>query len=238
MSDNRGLSSSLDDVQYNSLSTLINYNYCKINGYDFIYYQPYYKELNLTSIYNCVDPNSGELRHPSWSKLLSVIKSIDLGFEYIVYIDSDAIFRTLDYTIEKFINKHLGKNDFIFLDNSPNPDVHIEKSVCCGFFILKNNETTKKNIIDWYKSNLSFFNKHQFYEQSALWSSHLDKMRISVATEYHFHEDPGQFIRHLHSGIMGYRLPYFNNVIKEQDLNLIDILKVKWIQYDTSEITF
>lgn len=49
MSDDRPLSTTLNDSNYNSLSVRINHNYCMVNGYEFIYYQPYYKEVDLTT---------------------------------------------------------------------------------------------------------------------------------------------------------------------------------------------
>lgn len=236
MSDNRPVETQIEKSKYNSLAACINHNYCMVNQYDFIYYQPYYKEIDLNSILNCADPTNGEMRHSSWSKLLSIYISLKMDYDYVVYIDSDAIFRTTNYTIENFIDKHLGNNDFIFLDNSPNPDVHIEKSACAGFMVIRNNDKSKNDIYNWYHTNHPGCNNNYFYEQSALWWFNQEKMNVSIATEKHFHEQEGQFVRHLHSGIMGIRMEYLTNVLSEQGLNLENNSKITHISFDTSQL--
>lgn len=236
MSDNRPIETQIENSKYNSLSTCINQNYCKINKYDFIYYQPYYFQIDYSRNENCVNPNSGEMRHPSWSKLLSIYLSLKMDYDFVVYIDTDAIFRTLTYTIENFIDKHLNNNDFIFLDNSPNPDILIEKSACAGFMVIRNNEKTKRDIYNWYHVNHVGFDNGGFFEQSALWGFVLKDLNVSIATEYHFHEKEGQFVRHMHSGIMGQRWGYFIDVINELNINLEINSTVKLIQYDTSKL--
>ena len=234
MSDNRDLEIDLEKAAYNSLSTCINYNYCKLHGYDFFYYQPYYKEINPNT-FNCVDPKTKEPRHPSWSKLLSVSKLLNSDYKYIVYIDTDAVFRTLDYKIETFILKYLKDNDFIFLDNSSNLDViGPEGDACAGFFVIKNNGATKKIIDDWYNLDLPQFNTTPFFEQHGLWWRIIKQMKASIVPEPHFHEKSGQLIRHMHSGLQGDRVLYFINLLNERKLNLNTNTNVNWVQFDTS----
>lgn len=235
MSDNRGLETDLEKAAYNSLSTCINYNYCKVNGYDFFYYQPFYKEVNSDILYNCLDPKSKEFRHPSWSKLLSISKLLEQDYRYVVYIDTDAVFRTLDYNLETFIVKHLTNNDFIFFDNTPDLDnIGPQGAACAGFFVIKNNEVTKKNIKDWYNVDLPQFNITPFFEQYGLWWEMIHKIKASIVAEHHFHEKEGQLIRHMHSGIQGERVPYFTNLIKSLNLDLKSNAEVNWIKLDTS----
>ena len=241
MSDDRYLVTNLQDASYNSLSASINSNYCKVNGYDFIYYQPYYKSVDLTSHTNCVDPNNNNLvRHSAWSKLLSTLKAIELGiYDYIVYIDTDAILRTINYRIETIIDKYLGNNEFIFFDNSPNfLTKGPENSACSGFYILKVNNKSRQDIIDWYNVDLPYFNTTPFWEQSALWFNILKSLNVTIAPEPHFDEVPGQFLRHLHSGTAGLRVPYFTEVIKELNLDIKNNKNLNYIQYDTSILPY
>ena len=86
MSDNRPLAPNFEKADYNSLAASINYEYCKLYGYDFIYYRPYLKDPSVTVLYNCLDPN-GEERHASWSKLLSTTKVLEGGDDYVVYVN-------------------------------------------------------------------------------------------------------------------------------------------------------
>ena len=95
MSDNRLLSNDINNANYNSLTASINYEYCKKYNYNFLYYRPYLDNKEIIDLYNCPDPNSSELRHAAWSKLLSTQLALQLDYDYIVYIDSDCIFTPL-----------------------------------------------------------------------------------------------------------------------------------------------
>ena len=145
MSDNRPLDKTMEKADYPSLAASINSHYCKQYGYDFFYYQPYlYKKASRkrktiktiklertvisvdNQLYNCVDPNTKEKRHAAWSKILSAQKALRLSYDYVVYIDSDCIFKK-DKTIEDFIKPY--HQDILFLNNKPfNPD-----KPCSGF---------------------------------------------------------------------------------------------------------
>ena len=70
MSDNRELSNTLNNSNYNSLTASINYSYAKKMGYDFLYVRPGLNDEYPTN--NCFSPKN-ELRHSAWSKLLSSI---------------------------------------------------------------------------------------------------------------------------------------------------------------------
>ena len=104
MSDNRGLSNTLNNSNYNSLTASINYSYAKKMGYDFLYIRPGLNDEYPTN--NCFSPKN-ELRHSSWSKLLTSIKIIDEypQYDYVVYIDSDCIFYDNNLSILDYISK-------------------------------------------------------------------------------------------------------------------------------------
>jgi len=119
MSDNRNLNDNLNTSEYNSLVSSINYEYSQIHGYDFIYYNPYLNKDKI-EIFNCKNPNNNILRHSAWSKLLSTLLATELHYDYIVYIDSDCIFKDFNQKLEDFINSYDDK-DIIFLNNKPYP---------------------------------------------------------------------------------------------------------------------
>lgn len=237
-SDNRPLSSNIKEAKYNSLSVLINNDYSKLNNYDFVYFQPYYKKINLSVDTNCLNPHTKKQRHSSWSKLLSTLKAMEMGYDYVVYIDSDAVLRTNNYKLETFIEKYGKEKDFIFLDNSPNLKEKIENSANAGFFVVKVNSTSKQNIKDWYDTNLPNYDTNPFWEQCALWWNMINKIKASIVPEMHFEEEEGQLVRHLHSGLMGQRFVYFSDIIKQRSLNIQDILKIKTISYNTEDFIF
>ena len=236
-SDNRPLSSSMEEAQYNSLSVLINSNYCQANNYDFIYFQPYYKQVDLSVNTNCTNPHTGSPRHSSWSKLLSTLKAMEMGYDYVVYIDSDAVLRTNSYKLETFIEKYGEDKDFIFLDNSPNLKVKVENSANAGFFIVKVNSSAKKSVQDWYNINLPRFDVTPFWEQYALWWHMIDKMKVRIVPEEHFHEEEDQLVRHMHSGLSGQRLGYFTDIIKDRSLHIENNSKVPVNAFNTEELT-
>ena len=109
MSDNRPLSQTMEKAEYNSLTAVINNEYCKKWKYNFIYYKPYFKEQKELLLYNCIDPNTNETRHAAWAKLLSTSLVLNLDYDYVVYIDSDCIFKNFDLSLEEFIKPYIDK---------------------------------------------------------------------------------------------------------------------------------
>jgi len=247
MSDNRPL----DGLNYNSLSVCINNNYCLVNNYDFIYYQPYYNEIDLNQHTNCVDHNN-ELRHAAWSKLLSTLLAMEMEYDYIVYIDTDAVFKSTDYTIEHFIEKYMGDHDFLFMDNSPDIRVEApEDKPCSGFFVAKVNDKTRQDIIDWYNVNTPEYNIGNYWEQSGLHTM-MNTMNIKLIHEPHFmqandywsimgmvnptfgHLD--QLISHVATHTYEIRVPYFTRMVNELGLDPLNNDKVNLVCYDTNPV--
>lgn len=246
MSDNRNLDSDISTAKYNSLVASINYEYCKKHGYDFIYYNPYLDNKDEINILNCRNPNTQKLRHASWSKLLTTIVALDLSYEYVVYIDSDCIFKDFDKSIEEFI-KNESKADIYFLNNKPWGD----NIPCAGFFICRVTESSKHMIQWWYNINIDeHFNENHPWEQHALWSciwlniqdkwskllhSHLNN--IVIIDSWMFNEVEGQFLRHVGLCEGDNRIPYFTKFIQEKHIDYNEnINNIITIKYDTEKI--
>lgn len=228
MSDNRNLSSNFSNAEYNSLVASINYEYCKKYGYDFIYYRPFLKNKELTVLNNCIDPNDGSPRHASWSKLLSTKIAIELDYEYIVYIDSDCIFKDLNKSLDEIIRDYI--NDIIFFNNNP---WGYDKP-CAGFYICKKSENSIKFIKNWYNYKLPRCNILHSWEQSALWEI-FKEYNILIIDTWMFREREGQFLRHIGTHEKEKRIPYFKNFIEENNINFSDnISQIKCIEFDTS----
>jgi hypothetical protein len=228
MSDNRKLQNEFEEATYNSLVASINYEYCKKYNYDFIYYRPYLDSENNLSLYNCIDPNTKDLRHASWSKLISTHISLQLDYDYVVYIDSDCIFKNFNLSLEHFINQNIDIN-IIFFSNHP---WGAEKPNA-GFFICKVSEYTKNFIIDWYNVDISKKNLKHPWEQDALWKIY-ELYNVIIVDNIMFIECDDQFLRHVCTNEAYNRLSYFKNFI---DLNKIifnkNILEIKNIDYDS-----
>jgi hypothetical protein len=230
MSDNRKLNKDPETTQYHSLVAYINKAYCNVHGYDFLYIRPYYKYPEENNLYVCRD-RIGNLRHVSWAKLLVAQHCNTLGYDYIVYIDSDCIFKNFNISLESIINDtaHHGVN-IIYASNLP-----WHKLPCAGFFIVKVNDETKRFIENWYnytlpvydsvkwKNTIQMSNKYCSYnwvpdkhwEQDALWCmiANNEMIPYSYINENTFEENTTQFLRHICHVFSNQRQPYFQKIV-------------------------
>jgi hypothetical protein len=229
MSDNRCLNPDISNADYNSLAAVINHSYCQTYNIDFIYYKPHLGE-NTNSVFNCLDPNTNELRHASWSKLLSSKKALTLGYEYVVYIDSDCIFKDIKIDLDAFIKKNYTK-DIIFINNKPE---NFDKP-CAGFFILKNTADNLEFVKDWYNYKLPTKNKLHAWEQDVL---HLiyKQYNMAIVDSTMFSEEKGQFLRHISSHNNSLRVPYFLKHIESNNIDYDVIKEIKVIEFNSESV--
>jgi len=232
MSDNRPLTSDINLASYNSLAVAINYEYCKKHGYDFKYYIPY---LNSHPLLISLDPVTGKLRHAAWTKLLSVLHDIDSDYDYIVYIDSDCIFKDFDMTLDKFMSDHSSYN-LVFLCNKPfsNP-----QAPCSGFFIVKVCEESKKILKDWYCFDFAGRKNPFKFEQGAMFYIY-ETLNIKVLDLWMFEEMPDQFLRHISTRYEtqepGRRINYFTKFLNDKCIDFSQNINAIYpIKYDSTE---
>jgi len=235
MSDNRYLENTLIKANYNSLVASINYEYCKIHNYDFIYYKPYLDNKDKVTLLNCKNPTTNILRHASWSKLLSTSLALELNYDYVVYIDSDCIFKDFNQSIEDFIKPYADK-DILFLNDKP-WTYHMPNA---GFYICKVNKYTKQFLQDWYNVNLPENDTIHSFEQKALWKIYVN-YNIGIIDSWMFQEKEKQFLRHVcnceynHNLKCSNRLPYFSSFIQLKNINYEkNINEIKIIEFDTN----
>ena len=233
MSDNRPLEECFEKAEYNSLVASINYEYCKKQKYDFLYYRPYLGSLDNKQLFNCKDPNTKVLRHSAWSKLLSASIAVEKDYSHIVYIDSDCIFKNQNRQIEQFIHMYADK-DVLFLNNKPwNAD-----KPCSGFFICKVCDQTKQFLKDWYSYNFGKKKNPCRFEQGALWFMHTNPTyKIGVIDRWMFQEKEGQFLRHVATHDASNRIPYFKKYIQANDINYLEnIRNISCVEYNTTDV--
>lgn len=106
----------IDD--YAKLTVINKQEYADKHGYDYI---------NLTSGFDSD-------RHPSWSKTL-FIKQYLSDYDYVFWMDSDALFMRYDIKLESFINGN-EKYDLIFENEDWNTTEY--KTFNAGVFFTKN----------------------------------------------------------------------------------------------------
>jgi len=238
MSDNRRLSNNYKTTDHVSLCAAINYEYCQKYGYDFIYFRPYFKNKDKIEINNCIDPNTKGPRHASWSKLITTQIALKGDYDYVVYVDSDCIFKDFNKRIESYI--HDPSTNLIFwVDTAAAPDA--QGSPCAGFYIAKVNAATKKIVKDWYEINMPQKNTEHTWEQAALGTFYKNH-NIAIINEKYFDEEEGQYLRHImHVGDgAAQRVPYFKKFIEQNHISFTDdmnnIMVNNYMEYDTSII--
>ena len=226
MSDNRPL----ETENYYSLAAAINYEYCKKYNYDFTYYRPYLNDINSVLTNNCMIGN--ELRHAAWSKLLSTSKMLETtNSDYIVYIDSDCIFKDFNISLEEFIGMNHNNKNIIFLNNKP---WHYNMP-CSGFYICRVCSEMKIFLKDWYNVDIPEKNRLHPFEQDGLWKI-LNIDNISLVDTWMFEEREGQYLRHVASHESYNRIPYFRNFIMINQINFEDNIKnINVVDYNTME---
>lgn len=258
MSDNRPVTGTLEGADYNSLAAAINYKYSKDHGYDFVYHQTYYKEIEEPlKLATCVDL-SGNPRHASWAKIISAIDVAESPYELIVYIDSDCIFKDQKRTIEEYMEAYKN-HDIIFLTNFMNGYSKGIPLPCAGFFIFKVNDDMKRFLRGWYEYSLPERNINLYWEQDALWLymynlpsrlDYLDELyhfrvpnrdlnkAIAVIDDLMFTEKDGQFLIHITHIINQHRIPYFTNFIVNHGFDYeslaAEIIDKRFKKLDTS----
>jgi hypothetical protein len=139
------------------------------------------------------------------------------SYDYIVYIDSDCIFKDSDKRIEEFCSSHIFTHDIVFLNNIPWND----DKPCAGFFICKNSELARSYICDWYTVNLPEKNKIHAYEQDGLWTIYKSWKSCFIMNRWMFREQNGQFLRHICHLENDLRSVYFKQCIDQRKINYI-----------------
>ena len=230
MSDNRVLEKTIGNAQYNSLVAAINYEYCSIHGYDFIYYRPYLIDRDACNLNISIDPITKTQRHAAWAKLLSTSLALNLDYDYVVYIDSDCIFKDFNQSLEDFIKPYL-QNNVVFLNNKP---WHTDRP-CSGFFIVKVNETTKQFFDIWYSFDFNGRINPCRFEQGAVWSLFtIPQYNIAIVDAWMFKEEKCQFLRHVGTHDDRARMPYFSAFIQSNSIKYEEnISKIRVIEFDT-----
>jgi hypothetical protein len=237
MSDNRRLKNDIESSGYNSLAAAINKEYCKKHNYAFIYYRPYLNDKNIEEINNCVDPSTRKPRHAAWSKLLSAQMALEKNYEYVIFIDSDCIFKDFDTSIQEFLGKHMN-NEMTFLNNKP----YSATKVCSGFFVCKNSPKVKEFIREWFNYHKPGDNTKRPYEQFAIHKmlyedAHPFSSNIGMIDSMFLREENNQFMRHVCSKEKNMRRPYFKEFIRKRGIDFNkNISSIDYVEYDTAPL--
>ena len=162
-------------------AAMLNYDYAQRHNYNFIYMLDKNDQTMESSeasdginsfnkkIVQCklqLPNQKAVLRSVPWCKLLAIASAFDEGYEIVVYIESDAFFKSNAPSIEDIINKYGGSG----LEKPlwvPNNSPYSPTRGNSGMQIWNQSLATSRALLNqWWKLDFSA-NKHP-YEQSAL----------------------------------------------------------------------
>jgi hypothetical protein len=132
---------------YPSLAYEINRRFCTRNDWDFRY--EHYR-LGQRPWGRLVAYSSAARQHrgASWVKILAVLRALDLGYQRVIWIDSDCIFYRDDADWSDFLGlfereelQYAGWLDRPYHDDQP----------CCGFFAVRNSPVVRDMLVSIWR---------------------------------------------------------------------------------------
>jgi hypothetical protein len=169
-------------VDYHQLSAKINAHYARRHGYSFLYLHTpcqalttNYDSVDSKTCTPCSHPVHGPRASP-WCKLPAINYTMHAyrEVEYIVFVDSDAVFYTQSFPVDWVYERFLGQVDMPVLtlfDNYPWRAITSRGNHlgCSGIMFWRNNERARSFLQEWWDFDcLSVFNRHHPYEQQSL----------------------------------------------------------------------
>ena len=122
------------NINYGVYSEMINQKYCEDKGYTYVC------EKNTERITSICDKRSFH-----WGKVKLVQELLDTDkFDYVLFLDADAIISDFNQNIEDFIDSD---HDMVFAE-----DVGYHSSMNTGVFLVKNSEWSKNFLKTWWES--------------------------------------------------------------------------------------
>ena len=122
------------NINYGVYSEMINQKYCEDKGYTYVC------EKNTERITSICDKRSFH-----WGKVKLVQELLDTDkFDYVLFLDADAIISDFNQNIEDFIDSDY---DMVFAE-----DVGYHSSMNTGVFLVKNSEWSKNFLKTWWES--------------------------------------------------------------------------------------
>ena len=161
------------NISYGQFSEKLNSTYCEKNGYT------YFLETNEELIRTKSDGRSFH-----WYKPFLILDALNdnPNCDYVLYLDMDAIFINHDRKIEEFIS-----DDYdILMAKDYGPSFSNT-----GVILFKNNEETKKFLIDWWDSGetLPKYKTSFWWDQSCIelaYEKMSDKSRLRIIDNHDF----------------------------------------------------
>jgi hypothetical protein len=152
-----------------------NYGVCDYCMYASQNHNEYANKHNYSYIKEVVDNDSYPGWHPTWIKIDVLRKYLPM-FDYVVWIDADAVFKNLEITIESFLDDNV---DLVL------PKLEFDRvggqmwtHTTTGFMVWKNSEWSKETL-DLLWNDPKNYKIDFFHEQSRLDQILMSKFELS-----------------------------------------------------------
>jgi hypothetical protein len=170
-------------------------------------------------------------------------------YDYIVYIDSDCIFKDFGKSLEEFIRPY--SNDILISNDYP----FNSSKACTGFFVCKVNNSSLNFLKDWFNYDFKGRPNPSYWEQGALWLLY-DEGKYDIQlfhNEDYFNDQPGQFLRHVATFVSisltkssgnspdekTGRNDYFKHFIEDRDIDYNSTVNnIKVVEFNTNSEFF
>lgn len=160
-----------ENLPFIDLATENHKKYAKKHGYDY-----YFRNGNLEGYNNFMLPDYKSRTFQLglyWQKILAVQKLLDEKennkekYDYVLWLDTDAIFTNMDKKIESFIEGN--ENIFFFIsdDVSSLSPILNKNCVNAGVFLTKNNQEGKE-FIKTIANSFKLYGRTMYPEQSSM----------------------------------------------------------------------
>jgi hypothetical protein len=192
---------------YSSLAFEINRRFCENKGWDFRYEQ-YLLPKRPWGVWQGFSRTVGDHRAPTWIKLIAVHRVLGMGYDYVIWIDSDCIFYNHDRSWESILTQFT--NPELHLIGWLDKPFHTNK-FCAGFFIVKNAEAVKKMFerIWLSSSKYSWAFPYEQYELNSFLSQSPENFYVFLDEPMFELESSDQFLLHVAGFEHQNRVPKF-----------------------------
>eukprot|EP00966_Prymnesium_polylepis_P127297 2944009-Prymnesium_polylepis.1 len=176
-----------------TLTYFLNVEYARANGYDLIFYR---SQRDASCAKNstkcevgCRHPTWGA-RHPSYCKLAGLGDALRRGYEWVVYLDSDAFVANLTLPLPKLLQAYGADADAA--EGAPSATHHgffgwdwpYTLGPNMGFMALRNTAEVRRMMSTWWNLFAGPYSiEHPMEQHTMQWQlMHLDRFRRRVQT--------------------------------------------------------
>lgn len=150
-------------TSYPSLAYEINRRFCASKNWDFRY-ECYVLPSRPWGSWSAYSRSARQHRAASWVKIFAVLRALEIGYEFVIWIDSDCIF--YDHNADwSDVMESFDRPELQFLSWVDRPFYHDQ--FCAGFFIVRSSEAIQRLLCELWTQPSDYSWKH-VYEQSEL----------------------------------------------------------------------